>query len=160
MAAPTHHAAGDSLVTTTLALVWVVPMIGGLLRLTAPGWLLVFGAFVAVPVVVTGWIVFTVALRPGGRLRRGPEPVPTGLLALAWVWTGSVLLVDLLLPDGGDTGPGNAPIGAVVGVQLSDGALNALMAVAPIGMLGAIGAVIGAIAVLITEIRRRDLAAR
>jgi hypothetical protein len=137
----------------------VVPIVGGLLRLTAPGWLLIFGAFLAVPVVVAGWIVFTVALRPGGRLRRGPEPVPTGLLALAWVWTGSVLLVNLLLPDGGDMGPGNAPIGAVVGVQLSSDALNALMAVAPIGMLGAIGSGLGALAMLITESRRRRLAA-
>jgi hypothetical protein len=158
MTAPARRGVSDTLASATLALVWILPIVGGLLRLTTPGWLLVFGAVIAVPVVVAGWVVLTIALRPGGRLRRGPEPVPTGLVALAWVWVGSVTLVNLLLPDGGDSGPGNAPIAAVFGAQLSDGAQSALMGVAPIGMLAAIGSGIGALALLITETGRRRAA--
>jgi hypothetical protein len=150
MTAPARRGVSDTLASATLALVWILPIVGGLLRLTTPGWLLVFGAVIAVPVVVAGWVVLTIALRPGGRLRRGPEPVPTGLVALAWVWVGSVTLVNLLLPDGGDSGPGNAPI--------ADGAQSALMGVAPIGMLAAIGSGIGALALLITETGRRRAA--
>lgn len=94
---------------TALPAAVVLTVVGALLRLVTPGWLLIIGGPVAVVVLVWGWVVLTRALRRGGPADTVPRRVPWYPL-LAWTWGLAVLCVGLLVPDGGDAEPFAPPL--------------------------------------------------
>jgi hypothetical protein len=97
-----------------LAAAWTGLVLGAALKLTNPGWMLVFGAVLALPLLVWGIVVIQRLLAPNVAVVTD-VPAPRTVRVLAWIWGACALLPGLVMPDGGDAAQWTAPLSTLLG---------------------------------------------
>lgn len=115
-----------------LGAAWTGLVLGALLKLANPGWMLYFGAVLALPLLTWGIVLIQRLLAPNVETY-AQVPAPRAVRAMAWIWGTCALLPGLVMPDGGDAGPWTAPLSTLLGVP-AEGGVYASVALTAVGM--------------------------
>lgn len=127
---------------TALTAVWVLPVVGGILKIANPGWVLI-GVIMWSPVIalvyLAGGVVFRLSLGRRSELRATRGSVPRRYRVLAWTWAVAFFLPGFVLVDGDDSFPLHSALLSLIGLEQPDwywGFQDVVMIAVAVGLLG------------------------
>lgn len=125
-----------------LTAVWVLPVVGGILKVANPGWgliaVIMWSPVIAL-VYLAGVVVFRLSLGRRSELRAVRGSVPRRYRVLAWTWAVAFFLPGFVLVDGDDSFPLHSAFLTLIGLEQPEwywGFEDVVMIAVAVGLLG------------------------